>query len=63
MTSTLSQKHPRGLYVLFFAEIGGMGLEAAEAAAVYGLYTSAVYLLTLPGGWLADNILGQKKAI
>lgn len=85
MTSTLSQKHPRGLYVLFFAEMwerfsfygmrailllflldnvrGGMGLEAAEAAAVYGLYTSSVYLLTLPGGWLADNILGQKKAI
>ncbi len=85
MTSTVSQKHPRGLYVLFFAEMwerfsyygmrailllflldnvrGGMGLEAAEAAAVYGLYTSSVYLLTLPGGWLADNILGQKKAI
>jgi POT family proton-dependent oligopeptide transporter len=85
MTSTLSQKHPRGLYVLFFAEMwerfsyygmrailllflidnvrGGLGLDAAEGAAVYGLYTSAVYLLTLPGGWLADNILGQKKAI
>jgi len=85
MSSTISQKHPRGLYVLFFAEMwerfsfygmrailllflldnvrGGMGLEAAEAAAVYGLYTSSVYLLTLPGGWIADNILGQKKAI
>lgn len=85
MTSTISQKHPRGLYVLFFAEMwerfsyygmrailllflldnvrGGMGLDAAEGAAIYGLYTSSVYLLTLPGGWLADNILGQKKAI
>lgn len=85
MTSTLSQKHPRGLYVLFFAEMwerfsyygmraillmylidtvrGGMGLSTSEGAAIYGLYTSSVYLLTLPGGWIADNILGQKKAI
>ena len=85
MTSTISQKHPRGLYVLFFAEMwerfsyygmrailllflldklrGGIGLDAAEAAAIYGLYTASVYLLTLPGGWLADNYLGQKKAI
>ncbi|KAA0991043.1 peptide MFS transporter [Dyadobacter aurulentus] len=85
MSSQISQKHPRGLYVLFFAEMwerfsyygmrailllflldnirGGMGMSAAEATAVYGLYTASVYLLTLPGGWLADNILGQKKAI
>ncbi|KQS33029.1 peptide MFS transporter [Dyadobacter sp. Leaf189] len=85
MSSQLSQKHPRGLYVLFFAEMwerfsyygmrailllflldnirGGMGMSAAEGTAIYGLYTASVYLLTLPGGWLADNILGQKKAI
>jgi len=85
MTAQLSQKHPRGLYVLFFAEMwerfsyygmrailllflidqvnGGMGLNASEGAAIYGLYTASVYLLTLPGGWLADNIFGQKKAI
>lgn len=42
---------------------GGMGLGDAEAGAIYGLYTSSVYLLSLPGGWLADNFLGQKKAI
>jgi len=85
MTPTLSQKHPRGLYVLFFAEMwerfsyygmrailllflldnvrGGMGLDAVEGAAIYGIYTASVYLLALPGGWLADNIFGQKKAI
>ncbi|WP_439555163.1 peptide MFS transporter [Dyadobacter sp.] len=85
MASQISQKHPRGLYVLFFAEMwerfsyygmrailllflldnirGGMGLSASEGTAIYGLYTASVYLLTLPGGWLADNILGQKKAI
>lgn len=42
---------------------GGMGLDAATAAAIYGLYTASVYLLTLPGGWLADNVFGQRKAI
>ncbi len=41
----------------------GLGLTTETAAAVYGLYTAGVYLLTLPGGWLADNIFGQRKAI
>ena len=41
----------------------GLGLDNVEAGAIYGLYTAAVYLLTLPGGWIADNILGQRKAI
>lgn len=42
---------------------GGMGLDATTAAAIYGLYTASVYLLTLPGGWLADNVFGQRRAI
>lgn len=41
----------------------GLGLATDTAAAIYGLYTAGVYLLTLPGGWIADNILGQRKAI
>ena len=41
----------------------GLGLDNQTAGAIYGLYTAAVYLLTLPGGWLADNIFGQRKAI
>src|SRR5690554_4859394 len=41
----------------------GLGLTTETAGAVYGLYTAAVYLLTLPGGWIADQILGQRKAI
>jgi len=41
----------------------GLGLDVETAGAVYGLYTAGVYLLTLPGGWIADNILGQRKAI
>jgi len=55
----------RAILLLFLLDNinGGMGMSAAEGTAVYGLYTSSVYLLTLPGGWLADNVLGQKKAI
>ena len=41
----------------------GLGLATDTAGAIYGLYTAGVYLLTLPGGWIADNILGQRKAI
>ncbi len=41
----------------------GLGLDTETAGAAYGLYTAAVYLLSLPGGWIADNIIGQRKAI
>jgi len=41
----------------------GLGLDVATAAAIYGLYTSLVYMLTLPGGWIADNLWGQRKAV
>ena len=32
-------------------------------APIYGLYTSLVYLTTLPGGWIADRFLGQRRAV
>jgi POT family proton-dependent oligopeptide transporter len=41
----------------------GLGMSVETAAAIYGLYTSMVYLLCLPGGWVADNVWGQKKAV
>jgi POT family proton-dependent oligopeptide transporter len=42
---------------------GGMGLDVPTAAAVYGTYTSMVYLMSVPGGWLADRVLGQRRAV
>jgi proton-dependent oligopeptide transporter, POT family len=51
------------LYLTKSAQEGALGLGEDTAGAVYGLYAASVYLLTLPGGWIADNILGQKKAI
>jgi len=58
----------RALLILFMtaAMVGenpGLGFGAATAGAVYGLYTSMVYLFTLPGGWVADNLWGQRKAV
>jgi len=85
-TDTRFFGHPRGLAVLFFAELwerfsyygmraflvlfmtasvddGGLSFDVPVATAIYALYTSLVYLLSLPGGWLADRIFGQRRAV
>ena len=41
----------------------GLGWDEGQAGAAYGLYTSLVYLLALPGGWVADRLWGQRKAV
>src|SRR5205814_2427760 len=54
------------LLILFMtapAAAGGLGFETAVAGAVYGLYTSMVYMTTLPGGWIADRLIGQRRAV
>ena len=56
----------RGFLILFMAAplaAGGMGLDSATAAAIYGTYTAMVYLLCVPGGWLADRVLGPRRAV
>ena len=45
-----------------FAE-GGLGLDEKYAGLIYGTYVSSVWYLPLPGGWLADRILGAKRAV
>lgn len=42
---------------------GGIGWTQAEAISLYGTYTMLVYITPLFGGWLADNVFGQRKAI
>jgi len=51
------------LYMSTAAALGGLGLDVATAAVIYGVYTSSVYLANIPGGWLADRVLGQRKAV
>lgn len=41
----------------------GLGFSREIATAIYGLYTSAVYLASLPGGWIADRLIGQRNAV
>lgn len=56
----------RALLVLFMTASvadGGLGFSVGRAAAVYGLFTGCVYLLALPGGWVADKLLGQRKSV
>ncbi len=56
----------RAILVLFLidkVETGGLGMATAEAAAIYGIYTASVYILALPGGWVADRLWGARKAI
>jgi POT family proton-dependent oligopeptide transporter len=42
---------------------GGLGFGDDKAGAVYGLYTAMVYVLCLGGGWVADRIVGQQRAV
>ena len=83
---TATERHPPGLYALFFTEMwerlsyygmrallmlfmvdqvqkGGLGLDDKTAAAIYGLYTAGVYLSALPGGWIADRLIGAQRSI
>lgn len=56
----------RAILLLFMttaADLGGMGWDTAKAGPIYGLYTAMVYLTALPGGWVADRIFGQRKAV
>ena len=56
----------RALLILFMTAgvaQGGLGYDAAKAGAIYALYTSLVYLMGLPGGWLADRFIGQRRAV
>lgn len=51
------------LFMLASVNNGGMGLDEPTGGAIYGLYTMSVYLLALPGGWLADKFFGLRKSV
>jgi POT family proton-dependent oligopeptide transporter len=41
----------------------GLGWSNGEALSLYGWYTMLVYVASIPGGWIADKFLGQKKSV
>ncbi len=56
----------RALLILFMVapvDKGGLGFDVGKSGAIYGLYTAMVYLMNLPGGWVADRILGQRRSV
>src|SRR5437762_567720 len=56
----------RALLILFMTASvasGGLGWDAKHAATIYGLYTAGVYFTAIPGGWIADRLLGQRRAV
>jgi POT family proton-dependent oligopeptide transporter len=56
----------RAVLVLFLVgavSSGGFGIDDKTAAAIYGLYTAGVYLAALPGGWIADRLIGARQAV
>ena len=56
----------RPLLILFMTAAlaeGGFGFERNQASAIVGIYASSVYLASLPGGWIADRLLGLRRAI
>ncbi len=56
----------RALLILFMTAPvsgGGLGFSVVKSGAIYGFYTAMVYLVSLPGGWVADRLTGQRRAV
>ncbi|WP_242085577.1 peptide MFS transporter [Aestuariivivens sediminis] len=58
----------RAILVLYLVQSttdsnAGLGWSNGEALALYGWYTMLVYVMSIPGGWIADKFLGQKKSV
>ena len=51
------------LYMTAPVATGGLGFDVVQAGAVYGLVTASVYMLSVPGGWIADRFIGQRRAV
>src|SRR5262245_48065841 len=51
------------LYMTTAVAAGGLGFDTKTAAGIYGAYTGSVYLMSIPGGWFADNVLGTRRAV
>ncbi|MEJ7616203.1 MAG: peptide MFS transporter [Pyrinomonadaceae bacterium] len=51
------------LYMVAPAAEGGLGFDTKRAASIYGTYTMSVYLTALPGGLIADRLLGARLAV
>ena len=58
----------RAMLILYLGDAvinhrGGLALDDKQAAGIYALYVGFVYLLALPGGWIADRLIGQQRSV
>ena len=66
MWERLSYYGMRAILILFMVDLmqnGGLEIDDLTATAIYGIYTAAVYLVALPGGWIADRLMGAQRAV
>ncbi len=66
MWERLSYYGMRAILILFMVsqmQDGGLAIDDVTATAIYGIYTAAVYLVALPGGWIADRLMGAQRAV
>lgn len=50
-------------YMYYSVKDGGLGLDRTQANIIMSLYGSLIYMSGIIGGWIADRILGTRKAI
>jgi POT family proton-dependent oligopeptide transporter len=56
----------RAILILFMTASvaqGGLGFDASKGGLILGTYAGMVYLMSVPGGWLADKFLGLRRAV
>ena len=56
----------RAMLVLYMAATvaeGGLGFTQKDALYIYGIYVTLVYIMAIPGGIIADLVLGQRKSV
>jgi POT family proton-dependent oligopeptide transporter len=56
----------RAMLILFMVDAishGGLGIDDRTASSIYGLYLGCGYLLALLGGYIADRLIGQQRAV
>jgi len=51
------------LYMVAAIENGGLGFPTERAASIYGWYTALAYAAAIPGGWIADRLLGPYRSV
>lgn len=54
----------RAILILYMVDTAtGLGIDDRTASAIYGLYLGCGYLLSLLGGYIADRLVGQQRAV